>query len=391
MSTTSVASKPRTVAELFPPRRLGWRDVCNIDVSAGLAPILVASTAVVLTTLFWFTVGPESRVRFWARTTSTLACAVGQLCFSKGSGSLFSSAPPFAWKKQVVLITGGGSGLGACLALKLVGDPTKAGVRVVVLTDREPVYADDIANLHTYICDVSDQAAVRSAAEKIKAEVGEPTVIINNAGTVKGKLLLDLTEEDVKQTFHVNTLAHFWILKAFLPALIWKKAGHVVTVSSVLGVVGAAQMTDYCASKAALVGMHQSLRAELDYRYKTPDVHTTLVLPAHMATPLFADIAFPRTALFRFLAPTLTPPAVADKILRRIEAQTSGTLRMPLYTQAARVLGNAAGLAPAWLGALADHVSGAHWTMYRYGPRPDAAEHIEMERQLRSSAADWKG
>jgi NAD(P)-dependent dehydrogenase (short-subunit alcohol dehydrogenase family) len=152
-------------------------------------------------------------------------------------------------------------------------------------------------------------------------QVGHPTIIVNNAGVVQGKLILDLTPEDVKQyaprffillswalkrsrnrTFAVNTLAHFWTLKAFLPAMIQANSGHIVsvyshcsdkihrtvckvTVASVLGVLGCAQMSewtisflvktpfntssfvaDYCASKAALVSLNQSLRYELDKR-----------------------------------------------------------------------------------------------------------------------------
>lgn len=77
---------------------------------------------------------------------------------------------------------------------------------------------------------------------------------------VKGKLLLDLTEEDVKEygilhycapypvltkysTFGSNTIAHFWVLKAFLPAMLRRGRGHIVTVSSLLGLVGCAQMS----------------------------------------------------------------------------------------------------------------------------------------------------
>ena len=90
---------------------------------------------------------------------------------------------------------------------------------------------------------------------------------------------LCLTRAD-GSTFGANTLAHFWTLKAFLPAMLKRNSGHVVTVSSVLGLVGAAQMSerasrtatpssypaDYCASKAALVSLHSTLRFELDSR-----------------------------------------------------------------------------------------------------------------------------
>ena len=110
-------------------------------------------------------------------------------------------------------------------------------------------------------------------------QIGEPTILINNAGVVQGKLVIDLSVEDVQQyvvyvqqvtsflsssfrTFGVNTFSHFWILKAFLPAMLKKRSGHIVGVlllpcfhcflkkfdfikvsmSSALGMTGVAQM-----------------------------------------------------------------------------------------------------------------------------------------------------
>jgi NADP-dependent 3-hydroxy acid dehydrogenase YdfG len=53
-------------------------------------------------------------------------------------------------------------------------------------------------------------------------------MLVNNAGVVQGKKILDLSPEDIKQTFDVNVLAHFWCLKAFLPGMIKNKTGHIV-------------------------------------------------------------------------------------------------------------------------------------------------------------------
>ena len=78
-------------------------------------------------------------------------------------------------------------------------------------------------------------------------QIGEPTILINNAGVVQGKLTIDLSVEDVQQyvvfiyqltsflssssrTFGVNTFSHFWILKAFLPAMLKNKSGHIVSI-----------------------------------------------------------------------------------------------------------------------------------------------------------------
>jgi len=275
-----------------------------------------------------------------------------------------------------VLITGGNSGIGALLAETL----GKRGATVVVLA-RDQVQAELPANIHTYVCDVGDWTQVRSVADRVTKEVGEPTIMVNNAGVVKGKLLLDLTEADIQDTFASNTLAHFYVLKAFLPGLLRRGRGHIVTMSSIMGLVGAAQMTDYCASKAALVALHQSLRFELDNRYHTPSVRTTLVLPSIVTTPLFSHTVIPSFRLFRFLAPHVPPRAVVGAIVDALEAQESRVIRLPWYSNAARLMGDAVGLVPAWLRDLLQRIAGADIAMRAYGPHPDAAERLEAERK----------
>jgi all-trans-retinol dehydrogenase (NAD+) len=131
-------------------------------------------------------------------------------------------------------------------------------------------------------------------------------------------------------------------------------------MSSLLGVVGAAQMTDYCASKAALIALHQSLRCELDNRYLTPGVRTTLVLPSIIKTALFSETIIPTSRLFRFLAPVMSPHTVVDAIVLALERQESSVIRLPWYTQAARLMGDGAGLMPVWVKDVLQWVSAGH-------------------------------
>ncbi|WVQ73872.1 hypothetical protein IAR50_003453 [Cryptococcus sp. DSM 104548] len=286
-------------------------------------------------------------------------------------------APPkLRWEDQVVLITGGGSGIGALLAETLA----MRNVSVVVLTKDAPQYETINENIYTYTCDVSDFKAVQKVAERIREEVGDPTVIVNNAGVVKGKLLLDLTEEDVQSTFGSNTLASFWIIKTFLPAMLREGRGHVFIISSLLGIAGAAQMTDYCASKAALISLHQTLRFELDNRYKTPSIRTTLVLPAYTLTSLFDRVKLPSSRLFDFLCPPVQPHAIVKQIIKALDENESRVIRLPFYTNLARLSGEGVGLVPAWMRDFVQWLSGADFAMKGYGPSPDAGERLAAER-----------
>ena len=72
----------------------------------------------------------------------------------------------------------------------------------------------------------------------VNVQVGNPTILINNAGVVSGRPFLELSEQDILNTFSVNTIAHFWTIKAFLPHMIERKRGHIVNVASILGQIG---------------------------------------------------------------------------------------------------------------------------------------------------------
>ncbi|PAV21151.1 retinal short-chain dehydrogenase reductase [Pyrrhoderma noxium] len=237
----------------------------------------------------------------------------------RNGGNLFFAPPRLDWGEQIVVITGGSSGIGELIANTLA----VRNVTTIVL-DVNPIQTENY-NITYYKCDVSKWEEMEAVSKQIVEEIGHPTILINNAGVAQGKLILDLKPEDVKQTFDVNVLAHFWALKAFLPEMIKQKTGHIITVSSVLGLVGVAQMADYCASKAALVNLSESLRYELDKRYKTPNIRTTLVLPGHTMTPLFSRMSLPTSWFHQFFTPSLPPYAVAKAVIAAIDEQESLT------------------------------------------------------------------
>lgn len=105
--------------------------------------------------------------------------------------------------------------------------------------------------------------------------------------------------------------------------------GTIVTVSSVLGHLGAANLSAYTASKAALLALHHSLRAELAQIPEAAEIKTILVTPGQMSTKMFADVEPPST----FFAPTATPADLGKSIIRLIERGESGEVAIPLYSQ----------------------------------------------------------
>jgi len=210
---------------------------------------------------------------------------------------------------STVLVTGAGSGIGRLTALGAAA----RGARVViwdVVPERAELVRDEIGDTaRAYTVDVSDPDAVRAVA----AETGAVDVLINNAGVVSGQHLLDASDEGVRRTFGVNVLALFWVTRAFLPGMVERRRGTVVTIASAAGLIGVARQTDYSASKHAAVGFDESLRAEL--RTMGTPVRTMVVCPYYIDTGMFAGVK----TRFPWLLPILKEQKVADAVLDGVE------------------------------------------------------------------------
>jgi all-trans-retinol dehydrogenase (NAD+) len=226
-----------------------------------------------------------------------------------------------------VLVTGGARGIGRLLALGCarvgaevtVWDLDAEGAERVAL---EALEAGAVA-AHAFACDVSDREQVYARADEVRSAAGDVDVLVNNAGIVSGKPLLDLPDEQIERTFAVNTLALYWTTKAFLPAMKDRGSGHLVTVASAAGLIGTARETDYAASKFAAVGFNESLRQEL--RHGSPGVRTTVICPFYIDTGMFKGVK----TRFPLLLPVLKEQAVADRVLKAVR-RNEPLVQMPL-------------------------------------------------------------
>ncbi|KAI1630997.1 short-chain dehydrogenase [Biscogniauxia mediterranea] len=224
--------------------------------------------------------------------------------------------------EEVIVITGGASGLGLLIA-EVYG---MRGATVAILDKADPE-STDARGITYYKCDVGDKAQLAAVAAEIERDLGPPTVLINNAAVVTGKKLLDMELEEVEKSLTTNLVSHFYTIKTFLPGMIRNDTGGtIVTVSSVIGHLGAAQLTDYAAAKAGVTALHKSLAAELQ---EFPEIKTILVTPGQLSTPLFAGVHTPN----RFIAPLVEPIEVAKEIIKAIDLGLSDHIGMPLYAR----------------------------------------------------------
>ncbi|KAM9790437.1 epidermal retinol dehydrogenase 2-like [Syngnathus typhle] len=218
---------------------------------------------------------------------------------------------------EIVLITGAGSGIGRLMAQEFAAHGT-----TVVLWDINQEGMKESARLakqsgairvHYYLCDCSDKNEVYRVADQVKREVGDVSILVNNAGIVTGKTFMDAPDSLIEKTMEVNTMAHFWTYKAFLPAMMANNHGHLVSIASSAGLIGVNGLADYCASKFAAVGFAESVGLELLATGKD-GIKTTIVCPYFINTGMFdgCQTKWPR------ILPILDPTFVAKKILQAV-------------------------------------------------------------------------
>ncbi|XP_001513928.2 epidermal retinol dehydrogenase 2 [Ornithorhynchus anatinus] len=220
---------------------------------------------------------------------------------------------------EVVLITGAGSGIGRLLALKfarlgtvlVLWDVNQEGNKETAKLAQEA----GAARVHAYTCDCSRKEEVYSVANQVKKEVGDVTILINNAGIVTGKRFLDTPDEMVEKSFQVNSIAHCWTYKAFLPAMVASNHGHLVSISSSAGLIGLNGLADYCASKFAAFGFAEAVSLEMFVQGVT-GVKSTLVCPYFTNTGMFEGCSTKSPHLLPILEPEYVASKIMDAILQ---------------------------------------------------------------------------
>ncbi len=236
------------------------------------------------------------------------------------------------------MITGGAGGLGACLAEIFALRGVGVGVLDVGVAAGGSRRGEGLADgeeregVRYYCCDVGDYEQVEKTWGRVVKDLGTPTVLVNNAAVVNGEGLMEQSREEVERTFRVNTLSQYHLNKLFLRPMMEKssRGGTIVTVSSVLGYLGAARLSAYTASKAALLAYHASLTSEL--ASKAPHVKTILVASGQLDTPMFGNVKL-RGWSRNFFAPVVAAGEVAVKIVERIDRGEGGVVSEPAYAR----------------------------------------------------------
>ncbi len=212
-------------------------------------------------------------------------------------------SPPLFGRTAVV--SGASRGIGLAVADELGA----AGAHVVrlarSLTDGEGERRTDLR------CDVGDPAAVARAAERVLAAHGAPDVVVNAAGVFLVKPLVETTPEELRGQLDANLVGPFLVLRAFLPAMVAKGRGQVVTVGSVADHAAFPGNAAYGAAKTGLRGLHAVLEKEL----QKSGVRATLISPGPVDTAIWDPVDPDTRPGFTPRARMLRPEDVAEAVL----------------------------------------------------------------------------
>lgn len=190
---------------------------------------------------------------------------------------------------EIVLITGTAHGIGKELAFQYANK----GAKIVCWDINEQGNLNTVQEIkaqggkaYSYQVDVMNREDVFQTAEQVKHEVGNISILINNAGIMPCHPLLQHTEEEIQKIFGINVLANIWLLQAVLPSMIENNHGHIVALSSCAGLFGLKNLVPYCGSKYAVRGIMQALYEELRSDEKPFNIKLTTVYPYMVDTGL---------------------------------------------------------------------------------------------------------
>lgn len=199
------------------------------------------------------------------------------------------------FRGKTVIITGGSRGLGLVMARQFA----QQGANVAICARDEDelsraksdiqLYADSVDAVLTFVCDVTDRVQVGQFIDAVEQRLGPVEVLVNNAGIIIGTPFAHVTEADMRNTMEANFWSAVHTVDAVLPRMRARRRGRIVNIASVGGKVAVPHLLPYVASKFALVGYSEGIRAEL----VQDGIYVTTVCPGLTRT------GSPRNAFFK--------------------------------------------------------------------------------------------
>ena len=215
----------------------------------------------------------------------------------------------FSLNSYTALITGATGGIGQAIAHALAAQ----GAQVVLSGTRENVLEEIAAKIQSQYgnnplilpCSLTDPEALEALIPQAEIKIGKVDILVNNAGITKDGLAIRLKDEDWQQVLDVNLTACFRLCRSALKAMMKRRYGRIINISSVVGTTGNPGQANYCASKAGMVGLSKALALEVASRGITVNCVAPGLIESDMTTVL--------------------PDTVKEKILSNVPLTRMGT------------------------------------------------------------------
>ncbi|RAN39093.1 MULTISPECIES: 3-oxoacyl-[acyl-carrier-protein] reductase [unclassified Hyphomonas] len=188
----------------------------------------------------------------------------------------------FTLSGRTALVTGASGGIGSAIAKAM----SEAGAKVVLSGTREGVLNEVAATLPgesaVVTCNLSDPEAVDGLAAKAEEVIGPLDILVANAGITRDKLLMQMKDDDWNDVINVNLGSYYRLTKSVVRGMMKRRHGRIIGITSVVGVTGNPGQTNYCASKAGMIGFTKSLAQEVASRGITANA----IAPGFIESPM---------------------------------------------------------------------------------------------------------
>ncbi|MDD2239749.1 MAG: 3-oxoacyl-[acyl-carrier-protein] reductase [Kiritimatiellae bacterium] len=186
---------------------------------------------------------------------------------------------------KIALVTGAARGIGQAIAVQLAADGADLAL-CDVQAEGLDVTAAQVRELgrraETYAMNVADASAVDATVARVVADFGRIDILVNNAGINRDTLLIRMTENDWDQVLDVNLKGAFLVSKAVVKVMMKQRAGAIVNIASVVGLMGNAGQANYTAAKAGLIALTKTTAKELGSR----GIRANAVAPGFIRTAM---------------------------------------------------------------------------------------------------------
>jgi 3-oxoacyl-[acyl-carrier protein] reductase len=190
---------------------------------------------------------------------------------------------------KVALITGAGRGIGRAAAIAFAQEGIHVGLVGRTLENLQKV-AEELKQYNVKVAfaaaNVADLDSVTKAVESIRGELGPIDILVNNAGISKFGSFMELTPEEWTKIIDVNVKGVYYTTRAVLPEMIERSTGDIINISSTSGQKGAPVTSAYSASKAAVIGLSESLMLEV----RKKNIRVVTLTPSTVATDMAVEL-----------------------------------------------------------------------------------------------------